>query len=135
MKEEKTVRSELVVYASDSAAALIGITFDGETLWLTQEQIASLFQTTKQNVSKHIRNIFDEGELDRATTVNEKLIVVEGKVVGEVAAMSTHYDVGKEVRQAIQRIDGILPEDLAVEPENITKVRARVETKNQRALT
>ena len=53
--------------------------FEDETVWLTQSQMVELFQSTKQNISLHIRNIFLEGELERNSTVKEYLTVqVEG---------------------------------------------------------
>lgn len=75
MTQEKM--NELVIYMGSNPTAPVHIAFDGETLWLTQEQISALFDTTKQNVSKHIKNIFEEGELDSKATVNEKLILVD----------------------------------------------------------
>ena len=54
--------------------------FEGETVWLTQQHMAELFQTTKQNVSLHIQNIYEERELERGATVKESLTVqLEGK--------------------------------------------------------
>ncbi|PIQ91604.1 MAG: cell filamentation protein Fic [Parcubacteria group bacterium CG11_big_fil_rev_8_21_14_0_20_39_22] len=49
--------------------------YEGETIWASQNTIAELFKTTKQNVSKHIKNILSEGELTEAGTINEKLTV------------------------------------------------------------
>lgn len=64
----------------------------------------------------------------RITQTNDKLQkqIKEGKLVGEVAAISTHYDVGKEVRKAIERIGGVPPEDLPAEPDHIEDVRKRI---------
>jgi hypothetical protein len=51
-----------------------------ETVWLTQQQMAELFKATKKNISLHIRNIFEEGELEEFSTVKEYLTVrKEGK--------------------------------------------------------
>ena len=53
---------------------------ENETVWLTQAQMVELFQTTKQNVSLHVGNVFKEGELEENTTVKEYLTVQkEGK--------------------------------------------------------
>ena len=53
---------------------------ESETVWLTQQQMAELFKATKQNVSLHIKNIYDEGELDEISTVKDYLTVrKEGK--------------------------------------------------------
>jgi len=53
----------------------IDVRLEGETVWLSQNQMADLFQTSKQNVSLHIRNVFDERELQEAATVKEYLTV------------------------------------------------------------
>lgn len=72
----------------------------------------------------------------RITQANEKIkkLRKEGKLVGELAAMTTHNEVGKEVREAIERIDGTLPEDLKVEPDNINDVRSRLNNKETELL-
>src|SRR3990172_10893073 len=73
-------QSELIFYQTEDQQTRIEVRFEGEAVWLTQNQMAELFQTTKQNVSLHINNIFDERELDRAATVKEYLTVQqEGK--------------------------------------------------------
>ena len=66
--------SSLVIYESEDGRTRIQVRLDGQTVWLTQRQMAELFETTKQNVSLHIRNILGEGELPRST-VKEYLTV------------------------------------------------------------
>lgn len=51
----------------------IDVRFEGGTVWLTQQQMADLFQTTKQNVSLHIQNVFSERELPQDSVVKESL--------------------------------------------------------------
>jgi hypothetical protein len=68
-------KSELILYQTDDGMTRLEVRMDRETVWLTQNQMADLFQTTKQNVSLHINNVFAEGELDRAATVKEYLTV------------------------------------------------------------
>ena len=58
----------------------LNVQFDEDTVWLTQEQMELLFQTTKQNVSLHIKNIFEEGELTDVSTVKESLTVRKKEV-------------------------------------------------------
>lgn len=53
----------------------IEVRLEDETVWLSQQQMASLFQQTKQNISLHINNCFKEGELDKQSTVKESLTV------------------------------------------------------------
>jgi len=72
--------SELVLYTSADGRTRLDLRVDGQTVWLTQLEIAELFQTTKQNVSLHAKNIFEEGELVPDATVKESLTVqTEGK--------------------------------------------------------
>lgn len=52
----------------------IELHLDNGTVWLTQQELAELFQTSKQNISKHIRAIFEDSELDEAVVVNYQLI-------------------------------------------------------------
>lgn len=93
---------ELVEY-EDGTGLLLEIEFDGETMWLTQEQIAAIFNTSKQNVSKHIKNIFDEGELDLSTCVNEKLTVVDNNRLYRVAVynLDVVISVGYRVKSVV----------------------------------
>ena len=63
---------EIVLYQPDDTIRL-EVKIEDETVWLTQAQMAELFQTTKQNVSLHINNAFKEGELDKISVVKQSL--------------------------------------------------------------
>ncbi|MDD2744660.1 MAG: virulence RhuM family protein [Rhodocyclaceae bacterium] len=65
--------SELILYSSDDGQTRLHLRVDGETAWLSQLEIAELFQTSKQNVSLHAKNIFADGELSRGSAVKESL--------------------------------------------------------------
>jgi len=67
--------SELILYASDDGQTRLQLRVEGESVWLSQLELAELFQTTKQNVSLHAKNIFDDGELSPQATVKESLTV------------------------------------------------------------
>jgi len=67
--------SQIIIYQSESGKTKIEVRLEGETVWLTQQLMAELFQTTKQNVSLHIQNILAEGELSRKATVKDFLTV------------------------------------------------------------
>jgi hypothetical protein len=60
---ENQHRGELVLYTTDDGAAQFYLHAEGGTVWLTQLELAELFQSTKQNISLHIKNILAEGEL------------------------------------------------------------------------
>ena len=67
-------RGEIVLYQPDETIRL-EVRLEDETVWLTQAQMGELFNATKQNISLHIRNIYDEGELDESATVKDYLTV------------------------------------------------------------
>jgi hypothetical protein len=68
-------RGEFLLYRSDDGRTLLQVRFDGETVWLTQAQIADLFQTTTQNITIHVREIFADGEQDQEATCKDYLQV------------------------------------------------------------
>ena len=73
-KEEKNKKqSNFLIYTSKDGKVNIDVLLQDETVWLTQSQMAELFDTSKQNVSLHIKNVFSEGELDRNSVVKEYL--------------------------------------------------------------
>ena len=67
--------AEFLTFASQNEGNSIEVRFEDNTLWLTQQLIAELFDTTKQNVSLHIQNIFADGELTQQATVKDFLTV------------------------------------------------------------
>lgn len=73
MIDEIENRGEMVVYQTDDGMVRLEVRLENESLWLTQAAMAELFQTTKQNISLHLRNIFDEGELAEHSVVKEYL--------------------------------------------------------------
>jgi len=66
---------EIVLYQPEDRSVQIEVRIEEDTVWLTQSQLVELFDSTKQNISLHINNIFREGELDRGSTVKEFLTV------------------------------------------------------------
>ena len=62
-------KGEIVIYQTQDGTTQLDVRLDGETVWITQEQMAQLFQRDKSTISRHLRNIFDEGELDEALVV------------------------------------------------------------------
>ena len=73
--ERQEARGELLLYTAEDGRTRIDCRFDGQTIWLTQAQIAELFQTTPQNSTLHLKSIFAEGELDEAATCKDYLQV------------------------------------------------------------
>ena len=82
--------TDLLLYRTEDGRDRIEVRLQDETVWLSQAQMAELFETTKQNISLHLRNIFDEGELDPARTIKDYLTVrSEGR--RQVSRNVTHY--------------------------------------------
>ena len=72
-------QGEMVIYQTEDGKASVDVMLENETVWLTQKQMALLFETTPQNITMHIGNIFKEGELASAATCKEFLQVqIEG---------------------------------------------------------
>ena len=61
-------KSELILYQTEDHRTRIEVRLENETVWLTQNQMAELFQTTQQNISLHLQNIYAEGELQPEAT-------------------------------------------------------------------
>lgn len=69
-------KAEITLYKdAQNTNFQIEVRVEDETVWLTQMQMAELFEATKQNISLHISNVFKEGELDKKSTVKEYLTV------------------------------------------------------------
>jgi hypothetical protein len=84
--------SEIVFYQAEDGRSRIQVRLEGETVWITQVLMAELYQTTKQNISLHIQNIFEEGEADPAATVKQYLTVqTEGS--RQVRRATDHYNL------------------------------------------
>ena len=72
--------NEIVIYQTQDNQTQIEVIFDRDTVWLSQKQLAELFQNTIPNINIHIKNIFTSGELDQSSTIKKSLIVQkEGK--------------------------------------------------------
>lgn len=64
-------QGEIVIYQTDDGDTKIDVRFVDETVWLTQAQLCELYQTSKSNISEHIKHIFEEGELDEISVVRK----------------------------------------------------------------
>ena len=85
-------QDQIVIYQTEDGQTQIDVRMENKTVWLTQAQMVELFQTTKQNISFHVGNVFKEGELEREATVKEYLTVQkEGK--REIARQVKYYNL------------------------------------------
>lgn len=86
------MENEIIIYQTQDGQTKIDVRIENETVWLTQNQMAELFQTTKQNISLHIKNIFEEGELTEDSTVKDYL-TVKNEGSRKVSRNVTHYNL------------------------------------------
>lgn len=129
--------SEFLLYQAQDGKTRIEVRVMDETVWLNQAQLVELFQTTKQNISLHIRNVFEEGELEPSATVKEYLTVqTEGK--RSVSRAIAHYNLdmviaigmrvrsprGTQFRQwAIQRLQEYIVKGFVMDDERLKLAR------------
>ena len=78
MSDEPLPQSELILYQTEDGRTRIQCRFENETIWLTQANMAELFQTTPQNVTLHLKSIFEDGELQEEATCKDYLQVRKG---------------------------------------------------------
>jgi len=69
MKEEQ--KGEIILYQSEEGTTKIEVRLENENVWLTQAQLVELYQSSKSNVSEHIKHIFEDNELDEEVVVRK----------------------------------------------------------------
>jgi hypothetical protein len=71
---------QIIIYETESGKTAIDVRLENETIWLIQKQIIQLFQSSKSNISKHIKHIFQANELTQESTVRKfRTVQKEGK--------------------------------------------------------
>ena len=81
--------NEIVLFESKDKKVSFTVPVQGDTVWLTQAQMAELFETTKQNISLHANNCFKEGELDKEAVVKDFLTTAfDGKKYNATTELS-----------------------------------------------
>ena len=86
------MKNEIVVYQSENTPIKLEVRVENETIWLTQNQIVALFESSKANISEHIKNIFLTGELNHNATVR-KFRTVQKEGNRTVARKIAHYNL------------------------------------------
>ena len=97
---------QFLVYQTQDGKLKIDLRFEGETVWLTQQHMAELFQTTQQNISLHLQSIYEESELQHGATHKESLLVrQEGTRSGrrrvDLYNLDAILSVGYRVKSAV----------------------------------
>lgn len=64
-------QGEIIIYQTNNGKNKIDVKLEGETVWLTQAQLVELYQSSKSNVSEHIKHIYEEGELEKKFNCSE----------------------------------------------------------------
>ena len=83
---------EILIYQTDDGQTNIEIKIEDDTVWLTQQQMSELFQTSRTNIVEHIKHIYEEGELDEISTCrNFRQVRKEGN--REVTRQIPHYNL------------------------------------------
>jgi len=78
MKNNK--HSDFIIFKTQDEKIAVDVRFEDETVWLTQDQMAMLFDKAKSTISEHIRHIFEEGELDENSVVRKfRTTAADGK--------------------------------------------------------
>ena len=87
--------NDIIIYNTEDGKAKINLQYEDGTVWLSQLEIAELFQTTKQNVSKHVKAIFLEGELEEKVVVNYKLTTTKHGAIAnkKQSKQVAHYNL------------------------------------------
>lgn len=87
--------NDIIIYNTEDGKAKINLQYEDGTVWLSQLEIAELFQTTKQNVSKHVKAIFLDGELEEKVVVNYKLITTKHGAIAnkKQSKQVAHYNL------------------------------------------
>ena len=89
---KKELQNQIIIYEGDDGGSRVEVKFEGETAWLTQAQLVELFQSSKANISEHIKNIYTEQELSPQATVRI-FRTVQKEGVREVSRDIEHYNL------------------------------------------
>lgn len=73
--------SELQIYQNDDGSLQLNVTLQHESLWLSQSQMAQLFDTSADNISLHLKNVFSSGELDETATTEDFSVVRQIRLI------------------------------------------------------
>jgi hypothetical protein len=101
-------KAEVLIYQPDNATSMIEVKLEDETVWLTQAQMAELFQTTRNNITLHIGNVFKEKELEQNSVCKDSLLTAED---------------GKKYKTKIYNLDVIISVGYRVKSQRGTQFR------------
>ena len=85
-------KSELIIYQTPDGETKLDVHIEGDTVWLTQADMVQLFQSSKANISEHIKRVFEEGELEEGSTVRN-FRTVQNEGTRQITREITHYNL------------------------------------------
>ena len=90
-----TQNNNIVIYQSEDGKVHLDVVYNEETMWLTQQQLCDLYQTSKSNVSEHIKHIFEDGELEEDSVVRKFRTTTQyGAIEGKTQSRNVaHYNL------------------------------------------
>lgn len=123
MSNELENTGRILIYQNEKGDTKIDVYFEDDTIWMTQKNIAELYQTTPQNITLHIKNIYTDGELEELATCKNYLQVQnEGyrqvkRAIAEKLALDQYekYDAARRIEESadideltnsVKRLDG-----------------------------
>ena len=104
-------KADMIIYTPEDGLTRVETTFDGDTVWLSIDQMAELFQRDKSTISRHIKNIFIEGELQRDSVVAKFATTAsDGKVYNAVNEdlNADKHSPASSARNTKRRVRGML---------------------------
>ena len=82
------MNSEILIYQNTNGSIKVDVRLEDETVWLTQDQMATLFGKAKSTINEHIKNVFAEGELDEAVVIRKFRITTQhGAIAGKTQGL------------------------------------------------
>ena len=105
----KNVESEIIIYQTEDGHTKIDVKFEDETVWLTQAQLCELYQTSKSNISEHIKHIFEEGELEENSVFgnSEQLLLTGKNIIQYIIILINRYTYRKGFTMDDERLKNL----------------------------
>ena len=106
--EMEAAKGQFLVYQAEDGHLKLDVRFEDESVWLTQQLMADLFQSSKQNVSHHINSIYEEGELQPVATV-KKYLTVQTEGNRKVKRLLDYYNLDMIISVGYRVKSHVLP--------------------------
>ena len=115
--ENNKPNNKIIIYQSENNEVKIDVRLENDTVWLTQAQLVDLYQSSKSNISEHIKNIFSDGELDEKVVVRKfRTTTPHGAIKGKTQVVEVnlyHLDMiislGYRVKKVLTELSRTAP--------------------------